>query len=269
MAKYKLWPPTKFIRIICGYDTSVGTARVLTDAGRAYVKALGNRGGPHHLASEWVGSNLARWFGLPTFEFAILHLREGDHLPYVRGGQASAGPAFITRSEKGMTWKGDPQTLEKLDNPEHLAWLVVFDTWVLNWDRHPPDNSRRPNYDNVFLSKVGAARGRYMLKAMDHTHCFGCRAGELSKRIDRLDHIRDDRVFGFFPAFTPHVDPDEIDAACQRLSELTRAIVEPIVTSIPKEWEVDYEVRQKLTEQIVQRAAYLAERLGERIRSMV
>ncbi len=269
MPNYKPWPPTTFVDFIRGFDTSVGTAEILTDAGPAFIKALGNRGGPHHLASEWVGSNLARWFGLPTFDFAILHLREGDYLPYVRGGQAVPGPAFVTRSEKGATWKGDPKTLKKLTNPRQVAWLVVFDTWVLNWDRHPPDESRRPNYDNVFLSQEGVPRRRYLLKAMDHTHCFGCRAGELTKRIDRLDPIRDDRVFGLFPDFKRYVHPEAIEAACRRLGTVTRAVVEPIVAAIPREWEVDAEIRQKLIEQVVQRASYLTERLGEQLRSLL
>ena len=269
MAMFKPWPPTEFVRIVRGYDTSVGTARIRTDAGPAYIKAMGNRGGPHHLASEWVGSNLARWFGLSTFDFAILRLREDHYLPYVRGGQAAPGPAFVTRAERGTTWDGGSQWLGALNNPLHIARLVVFDTWVLNWDRHPPNDSRKPNYDNVFLSSEGAARGRYVLKAMDHTHCFGCRAGELTRRIDRLDHIRDDRVFELFPAFGPYVSPAEIETSCQRLGEVSRAVVEPIVDSIPREWEVEADVRQKLTEQIVQRAAYLAARLGERIRSLL
>src|SRR4051794_23620700 len=114
MTGYKPWPPTEFVDFIRGFDTSVGTAEILTDAGPAFIKALGNRGGPHHLASEWVGSNLACWFRLPTFHFGILRLREGDGTPYLRGGKASPGPAFVTRAESGKTWDGTADLLRAL-----------------------------------------------------------------------------------------------------------------------------------------------------------
>jgi hypothetical protein len=142
-----------------------------------------------------------------------------------------------------------------------VTWLVVFDTWVLNWDRHPADASRRPNYDNVFLSTEGASPGRFILKAMDHTHCFGCRAGELSRRLADLEHIRDERVYGLFPGFRPLLREEEAAAASQRLCALTRVEVEKIVASVPREWDVSEEVRAKLCDLIVRRAAFVAERI--------
>jgi hypothetical protein len=42
--------------------------------GTAYVKVLGNKEGPHMLASEWVGTSLAQWFGLRVPDFAIIQL---------------------------------------------------------------------------------------------------------------------------------------------------------------------------------------------------
>ncbi len=79
------WQPTTFLRFLRGMDTSMGTARIETDAGPAYVKALGNRQGPHPLACEWVATELARWFGLPTFETAIMRIdATTDEIPFVR-----------------------------------------------------------------------------------------------------------------------------------------------------------------------------------------
>src|SRR5207244_3821961 len=68
------WRPTRVERIGLSLDTSMGTTRVVTDAGPAYLKAMGNRQGPHALASELIASRLARWFGLPTFEWAVIPL---------------------------------------------------------------------------------------------------------------------------------------------------------------------------------------------------
>ena len=65
------WLPTTILRADVPYNTATETVRVNTDAGTAFLKAMGNRGGPHLLASEFVGTHLARWFGLPTFDFAF------------------------------------------------------------------------------------------------------------------------------------------------------------------------------------------------------
>lgn len=62
------WQPTIIRRADQGFATAAETVRVTTDAGPGYLKALGNRGGPHRLAADWVGTQLARWLGLPTFD---------------------------------------------------------------------------------------------------------------------------------------------------------------------------------------------------------
>jgi hypothetical protein len=80
---------------------SMGTARIVTDAGTAYIKALGTRQGPHPLACEWVGTQMAAWFGLPTFEFALLTVDASvDEIPFLQGGTAESGTAFVTRVMK-------------------------------------------------------------------------------------------------------------------------------------------------------------------------
>ena len=70
----------------------------MTDVGKAYCKALGNRQGPHALACEWVGSQLAKWLGLPTFDFAIMELDDQEEIPLPRGGPAPPGPAVTRRT---------------------------------------------------------------------------------------------------------------------------------------------------------------------------
>ena len=156
------WQPRVVEHVWFSLDTSMATSRVLTDAGDGYLKALGNRQGPHPLACELVATQLAGWFGLPTFAAAVIVLSEdGIEIPFLRGGKAVPGPAFITRAEAGKTWGGGDEELDQLDNPDDISRIVVFDTWVLNCDRHPPDLAmRRPNYDNVFLSAEGTARDR-------------------------------------------------------------------------------------------------------------
>lgn len=97
-----------------------------------------------------------------------------DEIPLAGGGRAQPGPAFITRTEPGLSWGGDLATLEKIANPEDIAKLVVLDTWIRNCDRHRPAPNARRNRDNVFLAwRTGSVPG-LQLKAIDHTHAFTC-----------------------------------------------------------------------------------------------
>jgi len=170
------WRPTTIRRFIRPFPTSACTALVETDAGPGYLKALGNPEGPHVLACEWVGTQLAKWFDLPTFDFSLITVAVEDEIPFAKGGLAEPGPAFITRAESGEPWSAHESQLKRIANPEDIARLVVFDTWTLNCDRYqpPPEGvagRARVNWNNVFLSGEAPA-GQLLLKAIDHTHCF-------------------------------------------------------------------------------------------------
>ena len=197
------WQPTTFRRFERALASSTHPAQIVTDAGHAYIKVINNPIGPHALVREWVGTSLARWFGLPTFDFAILELDEMDEIPLHDNRRAQPGPAFVTRAVEGHPWGGRAEELKLLDNPDAISRLVVFDTWTQNPDRHPPDlATRQPHRDNVFLSGEGAMPGRFRLIAMDHTECFftpGRR--DLTGHIATIDQIRDERVYGLFPEF--------------------------------------------------------------------
>jgi hypothetical protein len=54
------WQPTTVRRFIKALETATGTVIVETDQGEGYLKPLGNPEGPHVLACEWVGTQLAR-----------------------------------------------------------------------------------------------------------------------------------------------------------------------------------------------------------------
>lgn len=54
------WHPTTIRRPDKAYRTATDAVRVTTDAGPGFLKALGNHGGPHLLAAEWVGTHLVR-----------------------------------------------------------------------------------------------------------------------------------------------------------------------------------------------------------------
>lgn len=255
------WKPTTFLRFEEGLDTSMGTARIVTDAGAGYVKALGNRQGPHPLACEWVATQLAKWFGLPVFDYALLTIDASvDEIPFLRGGQAESGTAFVTRAMQGHTWGGTADELNNLANPDAVSRLVVFDTWTRNCDRYPPDlTQRRPNYDNVFLADPAEAdAGKQKLVAMDQTHCFTC-GRDLDEKVANVAWVKDDRLYGLFPGFVPIVRQEVVEAGISRLRQLDESFVVGIVATIPGDWEVKEGTRKTLVELICRRAEFVAD----------
>jgi hypothetical protein len=240
----------------------MGTALIVTDAGKAYIKAMGNRQGPHPLACEWVATQLAAWFGLPTFDIAILTIdATRDEIPFLRGDQAASGPAFVARHVSEHTWGGSANELDSLVNPEDLSRLVVFDTWTLNCDRHPPDlATRRPNPDNVYLADEGTPDGHFRLMAMDHTHCFTC-GRDLNKRVGYIDRIQDERIYGLFPEFLARLSRTAIEAARGRLREVDQAPVQDILRVVPREWQVPQAAFGPWEDLIRRRATFVADTL--------
>jgi hypothetical protein len=255
------WRPTQFESLVDGpFDTSMGTARVKTNATFAYLKAMGNRQGPHALASEWVGTSLAKLFGLSVPEFAILTLEEVDCYPLPRNARTEPGPAFVSRSVSGHTWDRSTEELRQLENLTDITRLVVFDNWVRNCDRHPTDLALRlPNWANVYIAETEHPE-RFHLFAIDHTHCFDC-GRDLTRRLSEIGNVRDEGVYGLFPEFREFIDEGELVWCSGMLQSVTAEQVRAIVDAIPREWEVSADARAALVELIMRRAAYLADRI--------
>jgi len=275
------WSPKTIKRFIRGFPTSCHTALVETDVGPGYLKAMGGPEGPHTLASELVATHLARWLGFPALDFAIIRVDEVDEIPFVNDegktiGHAQVGPAFITRAEAGDSWSGQERQLAQLVNPDAISRLVVLDTWLLNCDRYswPKQaalakagirrrNRPRIKRDNVFLSEE-APDGQFLLKAIDHTHCFTC-GHEWSRQLKRIDTIRDPRLFGLFPEFKRFLDRKEVELVVRDMSRISETIVTDFMNQVPPEWEVTKEASEALVELVVARAAYVAETVVRRI----
>lgn len=254
------WQPTRLLEVACSVDTSTGATEVMTDAGRAYIKPLGNRQGPHVLATDWVGTHLAKWFGLSTFDIAILQLDADDDFVLPRGAQAKPGPAFASRALSGAPWGKSGLELDVLVNPEDITRMIVFDTWTLNCDRYHHDlNVRKPNPDNVFLSTEGVDLGKRRLIAMDHGLCF-IRSGEdLTTKLAHIEKVKDDHVYGLFPEFRERLRQHTIGECCARLTEMNDQIADAIVSTVPREWDVSSEVRRTWSELIHRRAHFVAD----------
>ena len=253
------WAPQTVTRFIKAFDTGSEVVQVETDQGEGFLKVLGNREGPHVLACELVGSIAADWLGLETFDFAIIRVTEDDEIPLASGNNAEAGPAFIAKSKQGFPWGGDAKTLLDVVNPEAISGLVVLDTWVRNCDRYAP-NGERINQDNVFLAGLEAPLKGIRLLAIDHTHAFTC-GHELTRRVANIDVVRDDRVYGLFPEFRPHLDRGAVQRYAAQLQSLTAAFVDQTIGLVPDEWQVDRRSRAAWSNLLFERARFVADHI--------
>lgn len=240
--------------------TSMQTARILTDAGRAYIKTMGDHESPQLLAIELISTRLAQWFKLPVLDFAIIEIdSEIDEIPLKDGGLAISGPAFVTRAIESHTWGGHADELATLVNPQDVGRLVVFDTWLRNCDRYSKSmNSVRKNYDNVLLEHLMEPEsGNLRLIAMDHTHCFTC-GRELNDKLHHIDTVRDENVFGLFPGFVPFVRQDDLKDALTDLKNLDREYVREVINEVPDEWQITSQTKRSLAHFIIDRADFVS-----------
>ena len=257
------WQPTRLLQVAGSVDTSTGATEVSTDAGRAYIKPMGNRQGPHVLATDWVGTHLARWFGLSTFDIAILKLDVDDAFPLPRGYEAKPGPAFAARALPGEPWGKSGLHLDVVVNLEDISRLVVFDTWTINCDRHHHDRTaRKPNPDNVYLSSEGVDVVKRRLIAMDHGLCF-IRSGEdLTPKLANIAKVQDDHIYGLFPEFRERLRQSTIEDCVSRLREMDSSTAGKIIDTVPREWEVSHEAGNAWIELICRRATFVADNIG-------
>jgi hypothetical protein len=178
---------------------------------------------------------------------------------FLNGNLARPGPALVTRALKGDNWSGEPRQLAKVLNLDDISRLVVFDTWLLNRDRH---SANRLNRDNVFLS---AESEQLELLAIDHTHCFGMSGGELTERVAHIGNCRDGAVYGSFPEFRSFLNEGVVSQAIEQLGKIDEATVKRIVADIPDQWQVSAKAKAALVSFVLQRAAYVADTVFEKL----
>jgi len=244
------WQPTRLDRVVLTLETSTRVSQISTDEGLAFIKGMGNPAGLGSLVSELVCAELATWFGLKVPDFAIVHVDDLE-IPLGGHGVVQRGPAFASHTMDLRTADGTDTYLSRLREPQDLAKLVLFDTWVRNADRCPPADALdpSPNYEN--LTFAPAAKG-YDVVAIDHTHCFT--DGDLATDIGDPALQTDDRIYGFFPEFPPFLEDNRIHEEAARLGQIDGAFVRQVVHSVPQEWGVTLGERDMLAAAIIFRA---------------
>lgn len=251
------WKPTKIRGLIQALPTGSEVLQVETDAGRAFVKVLGGKEGPHVLACELVGTRLAARLGLPVLDWMLLDYPGQPPFRLASGHMAKAGTAWLTRKVNGFVWGREAGDLKYIANHEDIARLVLLDQWTRNCDRYRPAPKLRVNANNVFLMREGAPEGRFILVAMDHTHVFTC-GRPLTRDLAKIDFVRDETAFGLFPEFVGAFTRADALAAVEALSAVSNSVIHEIVASIPADWEVDAPIRAAMEDFLCQRRDWLA-----------
>lgn len=255
------WQPTSIGRVIELVHSSTCAAKVATDAGIGFVKGMGNPQGNESLALELVGTELAAAIGLRVPQFAIVEIA-GLQIPMARGGVLDFGPAFISRELRGQTSDGSDTFPRRLTNPNDMSLLVIFDTWVRNIDRCPPEDylDPTPKRDNLFFTLKGR---KFEMVAFDHTHCFV--EEELEAGLTGAHFVEDDRVYGVFPEFRPYLSERLLRRAIAALAQIDLPTIREIVGSIPHAWGPSAQVRKLWAEQIFERGQRVEEYVFARL----
>lgn len=259
------WQPRVIRRVVAFKPTRTEAAEVVTDLGGAFAKFRGNLEGPHALAAEFVGTRLAGAMGLPIFDWRVI---DYDGVPEIRlpsGATAQAGSAWLTRKVEGMVWSGKAKDVKLIENRADVAKLILFDQWTLNCDRYRPTPPPvRKNLHNVFFSRESAVPGKLKLLAMDHTHILTC-GSPFRPDMARQDRVRNTTAYGLFPAFQELIDKgwirrEDAVAAVASMNSVELATIRAIVREIPRDWEVDDDVRIALIDFLQDRRNWLSPR---------
>lgn len=260
------WNPTVINRRIPKeIVSSTQPTHVVTDQGNAYVKWPNNLQGPAALSSELLGTKLADWFGLPTFEYSVMSACPAD--AFADSGDERQVPVFLTKEVEGDTWRGTTKELELLENPEDLSRLVVFDSFVCNSDRYllMEKNGQKlehRNDGNVFLSHDAAPK-KLRLRVYDHTHCYFA-VIDATNRVP-TEKLEDPAVYGLFPEFKGFLDREVIKEAAAKLLELDSELIQSIVDSVPDEWIINSDSRDRWKEFISGRAEFVNKTIERKI----
>jgi hypothetical protein len=248
------YSPLEVQRVTRTFTSSSRPARVLTDAGPGFVKGLRSPAGDGSLAAELMAAELATLMGLSVPPFAVIFDPKLDVPMTDWRVPVMDPPLFCSKEVEGTPSDGTDVFLSRLDRPEDLAKLVIFDTWVRNVDRWAPDGHGEPNRDNLLFGAVG--RGVYRAYPIDHASCFVVGTFE---ELDAEGPLVDEEVYGLFPEFRPYLTPNLVASAVETMLAITANDVREIVNSVPAQWGMTAHVRGKLCDLITQRAHRVAD----------
>lgn len=162
-------------------------------------------------ANEWIAARLAEALGLPVL----------DHRLVTMGGEIFFASAWM---QKPTFYPAiDAELFNRCENRDRVYGVVVFDTWLINQDRHGAN-----------LVVRNAKGGNHLMILNDHSHLLVSPLGphtteELMGWVDapperfiRLPFVRDSIA-----------DPAEVRAVIDRIEALSETQIRAAVNSTP------------------------------------
>ena len=252
------WQPARIERVNRVLATSTKPLLVVTDAGTALVKYMGNRAGLDALVTELLAAELAGRVGLRTPDFAVVEIPDietNDPLVTVQGG-----PAFFSRWEQAQSLSPNSKLLANLRRPSDVALLVVFDTWIRNKDRFADDaDGGVLNYDNILFKPD---KRKTQLLVIDHSHAFA----ETSLEDEIHDFwATEETVYGLFNEFAPMLTRHDVKSALDTLCAVAIGEIRDICLSPPPEWGFTAGTANRLADLLVTRANRMSDWLPDAI----
>ena len=224
------WDATTIVGELRQLRTNSLVVVVETDRGQGYLKAANAAGNPHDLVCELVGTELARFLGVATFDYAIIRVPEPAPFRLHGNPRVHPGYGFITRSSIGDQWSGQLSELRRVENVADFGRMVALDTWTLNCDRYRPPvsgRSARVNYGNVYLGRQEQPSRKLNLLAIDHGHCFKCDYDLTPAYLSGRENDRE--LYGLFPEFVSVARKDDALEAADRAANLQQAELSAIL----------------------------------------
>lgn len=251
--------PQKITREIERHTAASKVVLVDTDAGVGFIKSPNNPMGSASVIAELVCAELGTWFGLNIPPFAVVS--DSQIELFMSNGRKVEYPAFFSKKiESVFPFDGTYVILNRLRNIDDISKIVVFDTWVRNFDRYAYVIH---NFDNLLLCKPSKKR-LYDLIPIDHGQCFVEDGDFITSKYSDLV-VKDDEIFGMFPAFNGKINQDSVQRAVDRLNSLDRMFVEDVVSSLPAAWGLGPSASASLTDLICDRAEFVVQTISAEI----
>lgn len=228
------------VTILCSYPD--GTVQEVV------VKFKENVQGLMVLVNEFVAGLLAQKLRLPYPKPVLVYVSPlfAHSLNYsgiMQWRTISPGLHFGTIKIKNTVYKPTKDLILKVKNISDFPRIIVFDTLTYNHDR---DNEYNGNF--IIVNPDHDPNCSY-LSIIDHGHCFG--KPNWNKNI--IYDVANDTI-NFLPEMADKITGTEpFQQALHELTEITPAVVNKIIQSIPNEWGCTESCRKALKVFIVQR----------------
>lgn len=260
MSQSNYWEPTKITRIVDFLSTSTKPIKAETDDGLALIKYIGNRQGCDALVAEFVAGSLARHVDIPVPDFAIVHCPEIEIERF--GIVTTPGPSFASRwVADAMSLAPDSRLLANLRDTSIITALVVFDTWIRNFDRYSNGGDDPiSNLDNILFVPD---KKKTAMVVIDHTDAFV--ESTFDDELGDPTWWDDQTIYGLFPDFRPFLSHKALMNMFDKISRVDMATLEEILGGLPQEWQLTHDQRSRFAEQLLKRAEALPTWLPEKL----